>query len=82
MVEKRQDRSRSGTIPPDTRSDATRRTEPVPPRSRRAFLWKAWIGLAFIGVAEVLWVIVDFLRPGPARNEGVCVVGLVQSLSV
>ncbi len=31
--------------------------------SRRAFLWKAWLGLAAVGLAELAWVVVDFLRP-------------------
>ena len=38
------------------------------PSSRRAFLWKAWIGLAAVGIAELVWVAVDFLRPRPART--------------
>ena len=29
----------------------------------------AWIGLALVGVAEVVWVVIDFLRPGPARRS-------------
>ena len=31
--------------------------------SRRTFLWKAWIGLAVVAVVEVVWVVLDFLRP-------------------
>ena len=31
--------------------------------SRRTFLWKAWIGLATVALAEVAWVVLDFLRP-------------------
>jgi cytochrome b6-f complex iron-sulfur subunit len=31
--------------------------------SRRSFLWKAWIGLAAVGVAEIFWVVLGFLRP-------------------
>lgn len=41
-----------------------------PSPSRRAFLWKAWIGLAAVGTAELIWVVVDFLRPRPARGDG------------
>lgn len=40
-----------------------------PPPSRRAFLWKAWIGLAAVGAAELIWVVIDFLRPRPIRGE-------------
>lgn len=79
MADERRDRSRSGTIPPEPRPDANlrpepgesppRETGPRPPTSRRSFLWKAWMSLALVGVAEALWVIVDFLRPGPARSE-------------
>lgn len=31
--------------------------------SRRAVLWKVWTGLAALGVAEAVWVVLDFLRP-------------------
>ena len=31
--------------------------------SRRAFLWKAWIGLALVAAAELVWAVADFLRP-------------------
>ncbi len=31
--------------------------------SRRTFLWKAWIALAVVAVVEVVWVVLDFLRP-------------------
>jgi cytochrome b6-f complex iron-sulfur subunit len=31
--------------------------------SRRTFLWKAWIGLAAVGFAELIWVVQGFLRP-------------------
>jgi cytochrome b6-f complex iron-sulfur subunit len=55
--------------PPERRPGATRKTEPDRPPSRRAFLWRAWIGLALIGVAELVWVVIDFLRPGPGRSE-------------
>ena len=36
--------------------------------SRRAILWKAWIALAALAVAETVWVILDFLRP---RKSGI-----------
>ncbi len=35
--------------------------------SRRGFLFKAWIGLAGVGIAEAAWVVVEFLRPRRAR---------------
>jgi len=41
-----------------------------PSPSRRAFLWKTWIGLAAVGAVELIWVVADFLRPKPARGEG------------
>lgn len=34
-----------------------------PPPSRRAFLWKTWLGLAGIATIELVWVVVDALRP-------------------
>jgi cytochrome b6-f complex iron-sulfur subunit len=34
-----------------------------PAESRRGFLLKAWLGLAVVGLAEAVWVLVDFLRP-------------------
>jgi len=37
--------------------------------SRRAFLWKAWIGLAMIAAAELAWVVMDFLRPPVVQAE-------------
>jgi len=40
------------------------------PPSRRAFLWKAWIGLVFVGAAELVWVMVDLIRPRPSRSGG------------
>jgi len=43
--------------------------------SRRAFLWKAWIGLATVAVAEVVWVALGFLRPRkPLEEEEAAVV--------
>jgi cytochrome b6-f complex iron-sulfur subunit len=43
--------------------------------SRRAFLWKAWIGLAAVAVAEVVWVALGFLRPRkPLEEEEAAVV--------
>ncbi|MDH4044036.1 MAG: ubiquinol-cytochrome c reductase iron-sulfur subunit [Gemmatimonadota bacterium] len=48
------DRARTG--PPDP-------PEGGPPPSRRAFLWKAWLGLAGLAVIELIWVVVDSLRP-------------------
>ena len=38
--------------------------------SRRAFLWKAWIGLVAVGLAEVVWVVLGFLRPRKPMDEG------------
>lgn len=40
------------------------------PSTRRAFLWKAWLGLAAVSVAELAWVVVDFLRPKAAQAQG------------
>ena len=52
---------------PDARVVRESPAKEVPPsathNSRRAFLWKAWIGLAAVGLAEVVWVILGFLRP-------------------
>ena len=39
------------------------------PPTRRAFLWKAWLGLAAVAVAEVTWSIVGFLRPKATQAE-------------
>lgn len=38
------------------------------PDSRRRFLWRAWLALAGVAVAEAVWVVVDFLRPRPAAT--------------
>lgn len=35
--------------------------------SRRRFLLKAWLGLAAVGLAEAVWVVVDLLRPRNVR---------------
>jgi cytochrome b6-f complex iron-sulfur subunit len=50
------------------------------PQSRRTFLWKAWIGLAVVAMAEAIWVVVEFIRPRPApeaEGAGVVVAGPV-----
>ncbi len=39
------------------------------PPSRRAFLWKVWIGLAAVAVAEGVWVALGFLRPRKPLEE-------------
>jgi cytochrome b6-f complex iron-sulfur subunit len=57
-------------------SKATQSPEP----SRRRFLWKVWLGLAVVALAEVVWVIVDFLRPrrtGDTNGQAVIVAGPV-----
>lgn len=54
------------------------------PQSRRTFLWKAWIGLAVVAIAETVWVAVEFLRPRPAQeveDAGVVIAGPVDSFS-
>lgn len=46
--------------------------------SRRAFLWKVWLGLGVVALAELVWVVVDFLRPrrGATDDEsGIVVAG-------
>jgi cytochrome b6-f complex iron-sulfur subunit len=53
---------------PELPSAATTPEAPVHP-SRRAFLWKAWIGLAIVAAAELAWVVIDFLRPRAVRAE-------------
>jgi cytochrome b6-f complex iron-sulfur subunit len=35
--------------------------------SRRNFLLKIWLGLAFVAVAELIWLVVSFLRPRKNR---------------
>jgi cytochrome b6-f complex iron-sulfur subunit len=35
----------------------------TPASSRRSFLWKTWLGLAAVAAAEVVWVVLDFVRP-------------------
>jgi cytochrome b6-f complex iron-sulfur subunit len=37
--------------------------------SRRRFLWKVWLGLGGLALLELVWVVVDFLRPRKARAE-------------
>jgi cytochrome b6-f complex iron-sulfur subunit len=45
--------------------------------TRRTFLWKVWLGLALVALAEALWLVIDFLTPRRprARDEGVVVAG-------
>lgn len=69
------------------REVAKRPAEPVsqPEPSRRTFLWKAWLGLAVIALAEIVWVIVDFLKPrrAPAgEDEAVVVAGPVDQFAL
>jgi cytochrome b6-f complex iron-sulfur subunit len=55
-------------------------TQPPEP-SRRTFLWKVWLGLAVVALAEVVWVVVDFLKPRRSRaanDEAVVVAGPVE----
>ena len=40
------------------------------PASRRAFLWKAWIGLTLVALGEAIWAVVDILRPRRGRAPG------------
>ena len=47
----------------------TERDDTQDPSSRRTFLWKAWIGLASVAMAELVWVVVDFVRPRRARAD-------------
>jgi cytochrome b6-f complex iron-sulfur subunit len=39
--------------------------------SRRSFLTKLWIALGFVALAEVVWLVIDFLKPRKApRRQG------------
>ena len=31
--------------------------------SRRSFVWKIWLGLGGVALAEYVWIAADFLRP-------------------
>jgi cytochrome b6-f complex iron-sulfur subunit len=44
--------------------------------TRRAFLWRVWLGVAVVALAEVIWVVIDFLTPRRfrARDESSVVV--------
>jgi cytochrome b6-f complex iron-sulfur subunit len=42
---------------------------PAPTDSRRSFLWKTWLGLAAVAAAEVVWLVVDFVRPRRAQAD-------------
>ena len=56
--------------------------EPESTPSRRTFLWKAWIGLAAVGFAEVVWAVLGFLRPreaAPGDGPAVVTAGPVDS---
>jgi cytochrome b6-f complex iron-sulfur subunit len=46
----------------------------TPASSRRSFLWKTWLGLAAVAAAEVVWVVVDFVRPRKAQADGSMIV--------
>jgi cytochrome b6-f complex iron-sulfur subunit len=38
--------------------------------SRRSFVWKLWLGLGGLALAEYVWLTVDFLRPRRSRAGG------------
>ena len=37
--------------------------------SRRSFLTKLWIALGFVALAEVVWLVIDFLKPRKAPSR-------------
>jgi cytochrome b6-f complex iron-sulfur subunit len=41
-----------------------------PSSSRRRFLWKVWLGLGGLALAECVWIVVSFLRPRKPRAAG------------
>lgn len=60
---------------PDARGGATEDQPHPAPQSRRTFLWKAWLGLAAVAVAEMVWATLGFLRPrAPVEAEDARVV--------
>lgn len=43
--------------------------------TRRTFLWRVWLAVAVVAVAEVMWVVIDFLTPRRFRaRDGIGVV--------
>ena len=49
-------------------NDKTNQVEERAP-SRRRFLIGAWIGLGIVALAELLWMVFSFLRPGRRKME-------------
>jgi cytochrome b6-f complex iron-sulfur subunit len=72
-------RKRGAARVPEPQPTASRPVAHPPTRSRRRFLWTAWLGLSGVALAELAWVVVDFLRPRrrPADDAGVVVAGPV-----
>ena len=57
----------------DGSADAKRAPDPAPTvetgaPSRRAFLWKTWLGVAVLATAEMVWVLIDFVWPRKANG--------------
>jgi cytochrome b6-f complex iron-sulfur subunit len=80
---RRSKRERRPSTPPVDDAPVTgsaRAPDTSPPPSRRAFLWKTWLGLAGLAMVELIWVVVDFLRPrrrDVATSDAVIVAGPV-----
>ncbi len=72
---RRDDKPRQEVVAPPAKP-----AQPPAEPSRRTFLWKVWLGLAVVATAEVVWVVVDFLKPRRSRaadDEAVVVAGPV-----
>ncbi|MBW2616323.1 MAG: ubiquinol-cytochrome c reductase iron-sulfur subunit [Deltaproteobacteria bacterium] len=67
-------------------SNNTKRKESEIEPSRRSFLTKLWIGLGFVALIEVIWVVIAFLRPrrpraSEAKAETIITAGPVASFA-
>jgi cytochrome b6-f complex iron-sulfur subunit len=51
-------------------AEQPKKKQPVPGESRRSLLNKIWVGLGLVVLAEIVWLVVSFLRPRKPRTKG------------
>jgi len=69
MTKSRKQSPRKRGQPRHRATPETKETPPAPPDasvskgSRRSFLGRLWLGLTGVALVEVVWIVMDFLRP-------------------